>query len=100
MKRSLIEELPKIVAEGRKEVEEILERLSGANKLALQTNELVLPAKDTAGLFKGEVPEVNEKEWMNRLIYGDNLFCDAGAPCGRSSDRNAINAWQGGFNLH
>lgn len=74
MKKSLIEELPKIVANGRKEVEEILERLSGANKLGLQTNELVLPAKETAGLFKGKVPEVNEKEWMNRLIYGDNLF--------------------------
>ncbi len=74
MKKSLIEELPKIVAEGRKEVEEILERLSGTNKLGLQTNELVLPAKDTAGLFKGQIPEVNEKEWMNRLIYGDNLL--------------------------
>jgi adenine specific DNA methylase Mod len=74
MKKSLIEELPKVVAEGRKEVEEILERLSSANKLGLQTNELVLPAKDTAGLFKGTIPEVNEKEWMNRLIYGDNLF--------------------------
>src|SRR3989344_4688414 len=74
MKKSLSEELPKIVAEGRKEVEEILERLSSANKLGLQTNELVLPAKDTAGLFKGTVPEVNEKEWMNRLIYRDNLF--------------------------
>lgn len=74
MKKSLIEELPKIVAEGRKEVEEILERLSSANKLGLQTNELVLPAKDTAGLFKGAVPEVNEKEWMNRLVYGDNLL--------------------------
>ncbi len=74
MKRSLIEELPKIVADGRKEVEEILERLSGANKLGLQTNELVLPAKDTAGLFQGQVSEVNEKEWMNRLIYGDNLL--------------------------
>lgn len=74
MKKSLIEELPKIVAEGRKEVEEILERLSSANRLGLQTNELVLPAKDTAGLFKGTVPEVNEKEWMNRLVYGDNLL--------------------------
>lgn len=76
MKKSLIEELPKIVAEGRKEVEEILERLSGANKLGLQTNELVLPAKDTAqsGMFEGQVPEVDEKEWMNRLIYGDNLL--------------------------
>lgn len=74
MKKTLIEELPKIVTEGRKEVEEILERLSGANKLGLQTNELVLPTKDTAGLYKGEMPGVNEKEWMNRLIYGDNLF--------------------------
>ncbi|HAU07745.1 MAG: Adenine-specific DNA methylase [Candidatus Yanofskybacteria bacterium GW2011_GWF1_44_227] len=74
MKKSLIEELPKIVADGRKEVEEILERLSSTSKLGLQTNELVLPAKDTAGLFQGQVTEVNEKEWMNRLIYGDNLL--------------------------
>lgn len=74
MKKSLIEELPKIISEGRRDVEEILERLSSANKLALQTNEMVLPAKDTSGLFKGQVPEVNEKKWMNRLIYGDNLF--------------------------
>ena len=74
MKKSLIEELPKIVADGRKEVEEILERLSSTSKLGLQTNELVLPAKDTAGLFQGQVSEVNEKEWMNRLIYGDNLL--------------------------
>jgi hypothetical protein len=74
MKKSLIEELPKIVAAGRREVEEILERLSGTNKLGLQTNELVLPAKDTGGLFRGQVPAVNEHEWMNRLIYGDNLL--------------------------
>jgi adenine specific DNA methylase Mod len=74
MKKSLIEELPKIVAEGRKEVEEILERLSGANKLGLQTNELVLPAKETAGLFQGKLPKESIREWMNRLVYGDNLL--------------------------
>ena len=76
MKKSLIYELPKIIDEGKKEVEQILERLSGENKLGLQTNELVLPAKDTAqnGMFEGKIPEVNEKEWMNRLIYGDNLL--------------------------
>jgi len=74
MKKSLIEEFPKIVSEGRKEVEEILERISGSNKLGLQTNELVLPAKDSAGLFRGNIPETNEKDWMNRLIYGDNLL--------------------------
>lgn len=76
MKKSLIYELPKIIDDGKKEVEQILERLSGENKLGLQTNELVLPAKDTAqnGMFEGNIPEVNEKEWMNRLIYGDNLL--------------------------
>jgi len=76
MKKSLIYELPKIIDEGKKEVEQILERLSSDNKLGLQTNELVLPSKDTAqnGMFEGKIPEVNEKEWMNRLIYGDNLL--------------------------
>ncbi|MEN9920216.1 MAG: hypothetical protein RL538_109 [Candidatus Parcubacteria bacterium] len=72
MKKSLIEELPKIVADGRKEVEEILERLSSTNKLGLQTNELVLPSKETAGMFMGEVPQFSD--WMNRLVYGDNLL--------------------------
>lgn len=74
MKNSLIYELPKIVDEGKKEVEKILERLASQNKLGLQTNELVLPAKDSAGLFSGQIPTVNEKEWMNRLVYGDNLL--------------------------
>ena len=37
--RSLIEELPRIVAEGRKETESILERLSSPYRLGLQTNE-------------------------------------------------------------
>ncbi len=74
MKNSLIYELPKIVDEGKKEVERILERLSSSNRLALQTNELVLPSKDSSGLFSGRVPEANEKEWLNRLIYGDNLL--------------------------
>lgn len=85
MKKSLIEELPKIVSEGRKEVEEIFDRLSGVNKLGLQTNELVLPSKDTAGLFSGQIPEVNEKEWMNRLIYGDNLLAMQALLSGDSS---------------
>lgn len=74
MPESLIEQLPKIVAEGKKEVERILERLSGPNRLGLQTNEYVLPSKDKSGLFRGEVKELNEKEWHNRLVYGDNLL--------------------------
>lgn len=71
---SLIEELPKIVKEGRQEAQRILERLSSNTRIGLQTNELVLPAKDTSGLWKGKNEQVINKEWMNRLIYGDNLL--------------------------
>jgi len=102
MPTSLIQELPKIVEEGRKEVERLLERISSGGKLALQTNEIVLPSKDE-GLYKGLVPTPKDKttsidptaeqlrmfgvsatqaklqihqpaEWMNRLCYGDNLL--------------------------
>ena len=71
---SLIEELPKIVAEGKREVERILERLQSPNKITLQTNELVLPSKEQSGLFRGQVPELNDQSWLNRLVYGDNLL--------------------------
>ncbi len=100
---SLIFELPKIVEEGKKEAERIFERISSQNKLIFQTNELVLPAKDVSGLFKGTIPNPKAKvtsldatpeqmqmfgmqarqaklqihqeaEWVNRLVYGDNLL--------------------------
>lgn len=71
---SLIEELPKIVKEGRQEAQRILERLSSNTRIGLQTNELVLPAKDTSGLWKGKNERAINKDWMNRLIYGDNLL--------------------------
>ncbi|MBI5664272.1 MAG: site-specific DNA-methyltransferase [Nitrospirae bacterium] len=74
MPESLIEQLSKIVAEGKKEVERILERLSGSNKLTLQTNEYVLPSKDKSGLYRGQMKDISEQEWHNRLIYGDNLL--------------------------
>lgn len=74
MAKSLIFELPKIVEEGRKEAEKILERLSSANKIGLQTNELVIPAKDSSGLWKGQNTQEVSKDWINRLIYGDNLL--------------------------
>ena len=82
MAKSLIEELPRIVSEGRREAAQILERLSSGTQIGLQTNELVLPSKDVSGLFKGSTPQIpnaftmagGNKEWMNRLIYGDNLL--------------------------
>ena len=82
MAKSLIEELPRIVSEGRREAAQILERLSSGTQIGLQTNELVLPSKDVSGLFKGSSPQIpnafnmagGNGEWMNRLIYGDNLL--------------------------
>ncbi|HNY36252.1 MAG TPA: site-specific DNA-methyltransferase [Candidatus Pacearchaeota archaeon] len=71
---SLIYQLPKIVDEGKKEVEKILERLSSSNRLSLQTNELVLPSKDNNNLWSGRIPQQKENDWMSRLIYGDNLL--------------------------
>ena len=58
MAKSLIEELPRIVSEGRREAAQILERLSSGTQIGLQTNELVLPSKDVSGLFKGSTPQI------------------------------------------
>lgn len=82
MAKSLIEELPRIVSEGRREAQQIMERLSSGTQIGLQTNELVLPSKDVSGLFKGSSPQIpnafnnagGDDNWMNRLIYGDNLL--------------------------
>lgn len=74
MSNSLIEELPKIIKRGKREANKILEGLSDENRLSLQTNELVLPSKDISGFFKGEIREINENQWFNKLIYGDNLL--------------------------
>ncbi len=74
MAESLIEQLPKIVAEGKKEVERIMERLDSSNKITLQTNEYVLPVKKEENLFKSKYQDIDGQNWFNRLIYGDNLL--------------------------
>jgi adenine specific DNA methylase Mod len=77
MPNSLIEELPKIIERGKKEAQRILDGLSKSNKITLQTNELVLPTKAKGGLttFTGQsVKELVNKEWLNRMVYGDNLL--------------------------
>ena len=75
MPKSLIFELPKIVEEGRREAQRILERIGSSTHIGLQTSELVLPSKDISGLWKGQAAQLNfGKEWINRLIYGDNLL--------------------------
>ena len=70
---SLIDLLPKVVSEGRREANRILDGLSAASRITLQTNELITPNKDRSqGQLDGE--NVDLSEWRNRLVYGDNLL--------------------------
>ena len=104
MPKSLLEQLPDIVANGRKQAERILESLETRQRVRLQTREVVLPAKDSAAqdwvaqqqrsarqevfapgqgsllasaqaTLGGAAP--TEAAWTNRLIYGDNLLAMA-----------------------
>lgn len=45
--KSLLDQLPSIVAEGKKEAERTLERAEGNFRLGLQTRELVIPSRDS-----------------------------------------------------
>ena len=102
MPKSLIAQLPEIVAEGRRTAEKILEGLEGRHRVSLHTRELVLPARDSkaadwiaahrqaqqrevfapgqASLLHNPQPllsAASEPPWTNRLIYGDNLLAMA-----------------------
>lgn len=75
MPKNLIEELSRIAAEGRREAQQVLDRLSGGVQIGLQTNELVLPARDRSGLWRGQTANQDlYQPWYNRLIYGDNML--------------------------
>lgn len=71
--KSLIGELPDIVRDGNREAATILDRLSSSNRITLQTNEVVLPAKASTNIRFGAQASSSLDE-MNRLIYGDNLL--------------------------
>ena len=99
MPKSLLEQLPDIVANGRKQAEKLLEGIESRQRISLQTREIVLPARDTraqdwiaqqnrakqrevftpgqANLIESLQPMLGaapEAPWANRLIYGDNLL--------------------------
>jgi adenine-specific DNA-methyltransferase len=81
MSKSLLEQLPQIVADGKREAERIMERLESSYRIGLQTRELVIPSRDTNAqdmLLKAERArhDLNPAA-MNRLIYGDNLLAMA-----------------------
>ena len=48
MPKSLLEQLPDIVANGRRQAERILESLESRQRVRLHTREVVLPARDSA----------------------------------------------------
>jgi adenine-specific DNA-methyltransferase len=107
MPKSLLEQLPEIVATGRKTAERILESIESRQRVTLQTREVVLPAKDAvaqdwiaqqaratqrevfapgqASLLDNPQPMLGAvigtaaeaTPWTNRLIYGDNLLAMA-----------------------
>jgi hypothetical protein len=98
---SLLDLLPRIATEGKREAEQILDRLSGPNHLGLQTSEYIIPAKAQrqsallpknreSGVANWESSRQSDKSskqksipdsllpipapWLNRLLYGDNLL--------------------------
>ena len=73
---SLLEKLPKIVEQGRRTAEQILEGIEGRQRISLQTREVVIPSKDRAigNIFQSSA---DEREYFNKLIYGDNLLAIA-----------------------
>ena len=102
MPKSLLEQLPDIVANGRKQAEKILEGIESRHRVGLQTREVVLPARDAkaqdwiaqqnrasqrevfapgqASLIaspQATLGAAPEAPWANRLIYGDNLLAMA-----------------------
>lgn len=76
--KSLLEQLPTIVTEGKKEAERVIERAESNYRLGLQTRELVAPSKDSdyQDLFRASSKSSNFEN-ISKLIYGDNLLAIA-----------------------
>ena len=78
---SVLEQLPKLVGEGKREAERIMERLDSNYRVGLQTREVVIPSRDTnaADMLRlaGRASHSLNAAEMNRLIYGDNLLAMA-----------------------
>jgi adenine-specific DNA-methyltransferase len=84
MPKSLLEQLPEIVREGRRQAERILESLEGRHRVRLQTREWVLPSRDVVAADwiaqaqrRDRLADGSDADWTNRLIYGDNLLAMA-----------------------
>ena len=71
---SIIELLPRVVSEGRAEARRILDGIGNGSRVALQTNELVIPNREQAQQELLNQQLIVDNQWHNKLIYGDNLL--------------------------
>ncbi|MHB8264256.1 MAG: hypothetical protein ACYDGY_11045 [Acidimicrobiales bacterium] len=98
MSKTLLEQLPSIVAAGKRLAAERLESIEGRNRVSLQTRELVIPSKDTAmaDLFRAsrqvDDPGSLALDQLNRLIYGDNLLAMAALLAGDETTPTQLSA--------
>lgn len=85
MSKSLLEQLPGIVAAGKRQAAQVLGQLEGQNRVSLQTRELVMPSKDrnSSSFWGGRRDDATENP--NRLIYGDNLLAMAALLAGNEN---------------
>ncbi len=74
MPKPLIERLPDVLRTGRRQAQQVLEQIAGPYRVALQTRELVLPRRASAGLDLPRPDEPSALDGLNRLVYGDNLL--------------------------
>ncbi|AMK20885.1 site-specific DNA-methyltransferase [Sphingobium sp. MI1205] len=90
--KSLLEQLPSIVAEGKREAERVIERAESNYRLGLHTRELVVPSKDSNWrdlLKEADKPVTTENaDELSRLIYGDNLLAVAALLSGSDNQRS------------
>lgn len=93
--KSLLEQLPSIVAEGKKEAERVMERAESNYRLGLQTRELVVPSRDSnwQDLFRQKNPQVvsSPNTDPNALVYGDNLLAMAALLAGSDNAQSMRN---------
>lgn len=92
MSKSLLELLPQIVSEGKREAEKVMDRAESNYRLGLQTRELVVPSKDSnwRDLLKKTGDSSTDKfdNDLSRLIYGDNLLAVAALLAGGDRQRS------------
>ncbi|MBP7340254.1 DNA methyltransferase [Niveispirillum sp.] len=93
--KSLLDQLPSIVAEGKREAERVMERAESNYRLGLQTRELVVPSRDSnwQDLFRQKTPQVTSSSNAdpNALIYGDNLLAMAALLAGSDNAQSMRN---------